>query len=110
MPAGLIEHHRHVFVLGDGFGEVIEEYLHRLGVHVRQHESEGVISARLHAREDVGECEAVVAQAWRTLPARPPDAASSTLLADARFVLEEQPELLAFMCSCNSCQQTTAFF
>ena len=110
MPAGLIEHHRHVFVLGDGFGEVVEEYLHRFGVHIWQHERESVVGARLHAREDVGEREAVVAQARRALSARPPDAAGSPLLTDPRFVLKEQSELFAFMCSCNLYQQTTAFF
>ena len=110
VPAGLIEHHRHVFVVGDGFGKVIEEYLHRLGVHVRQHQGEGVIGAWFDAGEVVGEREAVVAQARRALSARPPDAAGSPLLADPRFVLEEKPELLAFMCSCNFCQLTAAFF
>ena len=87
----------------DRFGEVIEEYLHRVGVHVWEHEREGVVGAGFDAREDVGEREAVIAQARRPLPARPPNAARSSLLADARFVLEEQSEFLAFMCSCNFC-------
>ena len=69
-----------------------------------------MVLAKFDAGEDVGEREAVVAQARRALSARPPDAAGSPLLADPRFVLEEQPELLPFMCSCNFCQQPTAFF
>ena len=110
VPAGLIEYHRHVLVLADRLGKMVEEHLHRFSIHVGQHESESVIGARFDAGEDVGEREAVVAQARRALSARPPDAAGSSLLADPRFVLEEQPELLAFMCSCNFCQQPAAFF
>ena len=42
MPAGPIEHHDDVLVLGNGRGETVEELLHRLGVRIRQDQSETV--------------------------------------------------------------------
>src|SRR5438270_9773696 len=97
MPSGLVEDQDDVLVLADRCGELIKELLHRLGVGVWQHEREGVVGAGLDRRENVGESEALVAQAWRTLAALPPDAAHATLLADAGLVLEEQAQALVFM-------------
>src|SRR5205807_9366697 len=97
MPSGLVKDQDDVLVLADRCGELIKELLHRLGVGVWQHEREGVVGAGLDRRENVGESEALVAQAWRTLAALPPDAAHATLLADAGLVLEEQAQALVFM-------------
>jgi hypothetical protein len=97
MPAGLIEDHRHVLVLGNGFGEAVEEGLHRRRIRIGHHQREGVVRARLHGSEDVGEGETLVAKPRRTLPALPPDVTDAPLLADARLVLEEQPQALVFM-------------
>ena len=99
-----------MLVLADGFRKVVEEHLHRLGVHVGQNEREGVVGAGFDARQDVGEREAVVAQSRRALPAFPPDTADAAFLADAGLVLQKQPEPLAIMCSCNSGQQASASF
>ena len=90
--------------------ELIKKYLHRLGVRIRPDEREAVVGARLDAREDVGEREALVAQARRALAARPPDMGCSTLLADPRFVLEEQPDALIFVRLLNSSQQSRGSF
>jgi hypothetical protein len=49
-----------VLVLRDRLREAIEEFLHRLGIDVRQDERERVVGARLDGCEDVGEREALV--------------------------------------------------
>ena len=46
MPAGLIKHHDHVLILGDGGSEAVEELLHRLGVGIGHVEGEAVVEAR----------------------------------------------------------------
>ena len=97
VPAGLIEHHHRVLVVSNRGCEAIEEDLHRLGVGVGQHECEAVVGAGLDGREDVGEGEALVGEARRSLAALPPDVARASLLADARLVLEEEADTLAFM-------------
>jgi hypothetical protein len=71
--------------------------LHRLRIGIGHDQCEGVVRARLHGREDIGEGEAPVAKPRRTLAAPPPDMTDATLLADARLVLEEQTNALAFM-------------
>ena len=86
-----------MLVLRDRRREAIEEFLHRLGIDVWQDERESVVCAGLHGCEDVGERKALVAQARWTLAALPPDVADAALLADARLILEEQPNPLVFM-------------
>ena len=97
VPSGLVEDQDDVLVLADRGGEPIEELLHRLGVGVRQHEREGIIGAGLDDGEDVGEREALIAQARRALPSLPPDPAHAALLADTGLILEEQTQALASM-------------
>ena len=101
VPSGLVEDQGDVLVFADRRGELVEKLLHRLGVGVRQHEGEGIVGAGLDRREDVGEREALVAQARRPLPSLPPDAAYAAFLADAGLVLEKQAQALALMCICN---------
>jgi hypothetical protein len=48
--------------------EVVEKLLHRLGVGVGQNEGETVVGAGLDASKDIGEREALVAQARGRLP------------------------------------------
>ena len=110
MPAGLIEHQDGVFVVGERGGEAIEELLHRRRVDVRHDEREGIIRARLHGREDVGEGEAFVAKPWRPLAAAPPDVAGAPLLADAGLILEEEPDLPVFMRMLNFSEECRGSF
>jgi len=79
-----------MLILADRLGEAVEKQLHRLGVHVGQDQREGIVRAGFDSREDVGEREALVGNAARSLAALPPDVACAALLADARFILEEQ--------------------
>jgi hypothetical protein len=97
MPARLIEHHHRMFVLRKGFCKAVEEGLHRRRIGIGHDEREGVVRARLHGGEDIGEGEALVANPQRALAALPPNVADAALLADARLVLEEQAEALIFM-------------
>jgi hypothetical protein len=89
---------------------VVEELLHRLGVGIGQDEGEAGIGARLDASKDVGEREALVAEARWALAALPPDMAGPTLLADPRLVLEEQADALVFMCTLNFSEQRRGSF
>ena len=89
MPAGLIEDHHGVFVLGDRFRELVEKGLHRGRVGIGHDKCEGIIRARLDSREDVGEGEAFVAEPRRSLAPLPPDVADTAFLADPRLILKE---------------------
>jgi hypothetical protein len=101
MPAGLVEDHDRVLALTNRRSEVVEELLHRLGVGVGHDEGEAVIGGGIDASKDVGEREALVAEARWALAALPPDMAGPALLANPRRVLEEQADALAFMCIRN---------
>ena len=89
MPAGPIKHDHGKVVFVERRREAVEEYLHRIGVGIWQHERKAVVGARLHAGEDIGEREALITQARRPLTALPPDMAGPAFLADARFILEK---------------------
>jgi hypothetical protein len=106
----LIKDHHSVFVLSDGFCEAAKEHLHRGRIGIRQHQREGIVRARLNSRKDVGEGEALIAKPRRALAALPPDMADAALLADACFILEEQPEALVFMRMLNVFQQRRGSF
>ena len=110
VPAGLVEDQGDVLVVADRRGELIEELLHRLGIGVRQHEREGIVGAGLDGCEDVGEREALVAQARRALASLPPDAADAALLSDAGLVLEEQADALVFMRTLKFFQESRGSF
>jgi len=97
MPARLIQDHGRMVILGESFRKAVQEGLHRRRIRIGHHQCEGVVRARLHGSEDVGEGETLVAKPRRTLPALPPDVTDAPLLADARLVLEEQPQALVFM-------------
>jgi hypothetical protein len=101
MPASLIENHHRMFVVSDGFCKAVEKDLHRRRIGIGHHQREGVVRARLYGGEDVGEGKAPVAKPRRPLPALPPDMADAALLADARLILEEQAQALAFMTYTN---------
>ena len=110
MPACLIEHHHRVVLLAERFGEAVKKYLHRCRIGIGQHQREGTIGARLDGSEDVGEGEALVAQARRALAPLPPDMAEAAFLADARLVLEEQAKALVFMRMLNFFEERRSSF
>jgi hypothetical protein len=97
MPASLIEDHHRVLVISDGFRKAVEEDLHRRRIGIGHHQREGVVRARLYGRENIGEGETPVAKPRWPLPSLPPNMADAAFLADARLVLEEQAQALAFM-------------
>ena len=97
MPTGLIEHHDGMLIVIDGGRKPVQELLHRMRVRVGQHKREAVVGARFDGCEDVGEREAIVDEARRTLAAPPPDVARSPLLTDPRLVLEKEADALASM-------------
>jgi len=110
MPAGLVEDNDRVLALANRRSKVGQELLHRLGIGVGQDEGEAVVGAGLDASKDVGEREALVAEARRALTALPPNMAGPALLADPRLVLEEQSNTLALMCIGNSAEQRWGSF
>ncbi|MGA7328224.1 MAG: hypothetical protein WBX25_27990 [Rhodomicrobium sp.] len=78
--ARLIEHHRRMFVIGDGFCKAVEQSLHRRRIGIGHYQCEGVVRARFNGSEDVGEGEALVAKPRRTLAALPPDVENAAFL------------------------------
>ena len=110
MPARLVEDHRRVFILSDGFGEAVEEGLHRRRIGIGHRQRESMIGAWLNGGEDIGEGEAPVAKPRRALAAPPPDMTNAALLADARLVLEEQAKALIFVRTLNFFQKRRSPF
>ena len=110
MPAGLVENHHDVLVWADRLGEVVEECLHCLGAYRGQHQCEGIVGAGLDRSEDVGEGEALIAQAWRALPSLPPDPTHATFLANPRLVLKKQANALVSMRTLNFSDQRRGSF
>ena len=86
-----------MFVFPERLREAIEKRLHRRRIGIGQHEREGVVASRFDGGEDVGEGKPLVAEPRRALPPLPPDMADAAFLPDARFILEKQPDALAFM-------------
>jgi len=78
-----------------------------MGRDLRQNQGEGIVRARLDGTEEVGERIALVAFARRPLAARKPAMADAAFLANARFVLEKQADLLACVCIANRLQALT---
>jgi hypothetical protein len=86
-----------MFVSGEGFGETVQERLHRRRIGIGHHEREGIIGAWLDGGEDVGEGKPLVAQPWRALAPLPPNMTDAAFLADPGLVLKEQANALVFM-------------
>ena len=68
---------------------------------MRHDQRKRVVGAGLDGRDDGGEREALVGEARRALPSLPPDVGGASLLSEARLVLEEQADVLIFMCTLN---------
>ena len=83
VPSRLIEHHGDVLVAGYRPRELVEEQLHRLGIHIRQDQREGVVSSGLYRSEDIGESKALVGDAAWALAALPPHVTGPALLTTA---------------------------
>jgi hypothetical protein len=99
-----------MFILSNGFRKAVEEHLHRRRIDIGHHQRKGVVRARLDGGEDISEGETPVAEPRRALAALPPDMTNAALLADARLVLEEQAEVLAFITYTDGSQQRRGSF
>ena len=110
MPAGTVEHKRDVLIIRDRLGERVEKRLHPNAVGIRQDQRERVVGAGLDRGVDVGVDIALIEQARRSLAALPPDVADAPLLADARLVLEIEPQALVFMRMLNFFQGSQGSF
>lgn len=110
MPAGLIHEHDDVLIGLYRLRVGIEEELHRPRRHLGQNQREGVVRSRFAGGKEVGEGEAIVGKARRALAFRVPAVADAALLPDARLILEDDAQALAFMCSGNRSQQLRGSF
>src|SRR3954471_8369350 len=99
MPAGTVEHHGGVLVLGQRCGELGKELVHRHGRDLRQHESEALAGGRPDGGEEVGPAIALVAQAGRALAAGEPAMADAPLLAKSGLIHEPQRQALVAVLS-----------
>ena len=101
MPACLIKDHYRMFVRSDRFRKLVEKSLHGWRIGIGHDESEGIVRARLHGREDGGEGKTLIAEPRRPLPPLPPDVADTAFLANPRLILEKQAYALVFMRTLN---------
>ena len=93
MPAGLIQHEHRVDAWRKLTREVLQKERHRIGVHPRQRQREGLVRAGPAGGKQIQALEALIDDPGRTHAALIPDAGGSSLLAKARLVLT--PELEA---------------
>jgi len=97
MPAGAIQHHRGVGAGWQLAGELLEERVHRLGVHLRADQSAGISRLRTDGAEDI---KVVVLGlpdgAWPAADLRP-HAGDRTVLTEACFILVVDPQMLVRM-------------
>ena len=97
MPSGLIENQEDMLVRANRFGELVEIDLHGVGRDFGQDEREGVIRARLHGPVDIGEGIALIASPWWPQSFRKPAVTDAPFLANARFILKKETDLLVRM-------------
>jgi hypothetical protein len=95
MPPGLIENQEDMLVRANGFGKLVEIDLHGVGRDLGQEQREGVIRARLDGAVDIREGIALIASPGRSLTSCEPAMTDATLLPDAGFILEKEPDFLA---------------
>ena len=88
VPAGLIDQQHGVGAGCDGFGDLGEMQVHRLGIAGRQDQGRALALFRADGAEDVGRGGALIAGSARAGAALRPAAGDLVLLADASFVLE----------------------
>ena len=90
MPAGAVERHDGVLVLGQRCREPGEELVHRLGRDPGQHEGEALAACWPDGGEEVGPAVSLAAQAGRALAAGEPAVADAPFLAGSGLVHEPQ--------------------
>jgi hypothetical protein len=84
-----------MLVRANGFGKLVEIDLHGVGRDLGQEQREGVIRARLDGAVDIREGIALIASPGRSLTSCEPAMTDATLLPDAGFILEKEPDFLA---------------
>jgi hypothetical protein len=91
MPAGLIQHEDRVHTGLKLLSKVFQKDRHRIGIHPRQRQREGLVRARTAGGEQIQALEALIDHARWAHPAFVPDPCGPALLTKARLVLA--PEL-----------------
>ena len=97
VPAGLVQDHDDMDIVGHGLGERLEKDRHGRGVGLGQDEAEGITGLGSHRAEDVGRVKAPITQACGALAFGPPAMTKATFLADPRFILKVQTDRLVRM-------------
>jgi hypothetical protein len=104
MPSSLVEDHQYVFTGGNGFGEFIKVDLHRLCGDFRHDKGEGIVRTWFGCGKNVSEGIALIDAPRRALTFGVPAVANAPFLPGPRFILEEQPDLFAWIGLCNGFQ------
>ena len=91
VPAGLIQHEHRVNAWLKLVSKVLQKDRHRLGIHPRQRQREGLVRAGTAGRKQIQALEALVDHAGRTHATFVPNPCGPALLTKARLVLA--PEL-----------------
>ena len=93
MPAGLIQHEDRVHTGLELVSKVLQKDRHRIGIHPRQGQREGLVRARTAGGEQIQALEALIDYAGWAHAAFVPDPCRPALLAKACLILA--PELKA---------------
>ena len=88
VPAGLIDQEHGMGAGRDGFGDLIEMQVHRLGIAGGQDQGHALVLFRANGTEDVGRGGALIAGSARASATLRPPAGDLVFLANARLILE----------------------
>lgn len=102
VPAGAVEYHDGVLVLGKRGREASQELVHRRGRDGGQHQAEIPAGDRFDGGEDIGKAVALIDRPARAQATQPPAAARPAFLAEPGFILEIQRDPLARMRPCRA--------
>jgi len=87
MPAGSIQHHHRMNAVRQFAGELIEECVHNLGVHVRTDQAAGVSGFRADGAEDIQIVILRLSDRPRARADSGPHAGDRAVLSETGFVL-----------------------
>ena len=98
MPAGLVEHHDGMLIIGKLKADPAEKQAHRFGRDDRHYQCEPPAGGRLHRAEQMNPGITLVAQSGWPFSARPPAMADAAFLPNPSLVFEPQSDALVWIC------------
>ncbi len=97
MEAGSVPNHHHMHVVGDRLGELAQERVHHVRIHVRCHDRFGLSSLWADGTDHIQIIVLRLTNGSGSLSLASPQASERALLTEASFVLKEDLQLLRRM-------------